>query len=906
MAGKAGSPPEAATLEAQAEASGPSALRGSICVTAADRSLILWRQECGVWQSSELRRGPFRVTDVSLNDSATHVASVAGTAVAVDGLSGGASWTCTFPKPVLTVAICPQYAEAAPGLRVLCSGGEEGRLVLSRRGSLETRHATLHHGEGPITAIRWRGGLVAWVNSKGVKVVDVETYQKVTYIARPPGSVNLCWLSDDALLIGGDQDILLAEFHSKLGGPSGVRFARISQRFALSGDFVHSLAQLDAAQLPKSGALCEALRLWPKTTKPTKPLMAALQRALRPEGSIESGEGPAWEPQAENCEESGASEVLASLHEARGDATSALRLLAAAGSQRVFALLRRHLGQGADLGAVSAVLPRLVALHPGQMADLAAAHPESLKPAELLAALAPHGAAWELRYLRLLAWRSPDAAKHFRDRMVQLTAELRPHHLRPVFVQSASEEKEETSSTSSVHGMWLEAAWASGSREAASALLALGHPEQAFHLQLFELGSVHGALDVLTEAKLPEEKEQELLQELCAAAVQDGHLFASLLAAVLSPSGGVPGMKVSTLFQQLPPGLEVPTAAVALLLSLDCDLHELALTRLRRSAADAALALQTVVPPPFQQTDEMYFTQMTSATVSKVLVHHSFCGCVQRLLQVVVVGAVQVQAWQAKPLKKQLPEVWNENCRAHDIVDKRTVLYSKAAGTQQLSVSADITGEALKERLREALGLDAEVTLALSFQNGSRNSVKKVLEAQQSLGEQGVEDGASLTVKADAVEVRPENSFLRESIRNNGGNSYYYAHANEKELPPELRYVYGGEPIKLESQNADSGDAIKASAARPLTKYSWADEGDFVCIYVSAEGEPEAIEAAICGEVKVSFDVRSVEVRVCDGAKEFALSLKQLEGEIVAEESKHRVSAGKRTMALKTGLGFRV
>ncbi|OLP83444.1 Vacuolar protein sorting-associated protein 41-like [Symbiodinium microadriaticum] len=425
---KAGSPPEAATLEVQAEASGPSALRGSICVTAVDRSLILWRQEGGVWQSSELRRGPGRITDVSLNDSATHVASVAGTAVAVDGISGGASWTCTFPKPVLTVAICPQYAEAALGLRVLCSGGEEGRLVLSRRGALETRHATLHHGEGPITAIRWRGGLVAWVNSKGVKVVDVETYQKVTYIARPPGSA-LCWLSDDALLIGGDQDILLAEFHSKLGGPSGVRFARISQRFALSGDFVHSLAQLDSAQLPKPGALCEALRLWPKTTKPTKPLMAALQRALRPEGSIESGEGPAWEPQAENCEESGASEVLASLHEARGDATSALRLLAAAGSQRVFALLRRHLGQGADLGAVSAVLPRLVALDPGQMADLAALHPESLKPAELLAALAPHGPAWELRHLRLLAWRSPDAAKHFRDRMVQLTAELRPHHL---------------------------------------------------------------------------------------------------------------------------------------------------------------------------------------------------------------------------------------------------------------------------------------------------------------------------------------------------------------------------------------------------------------------------------------------------------------------------------------------
>ncbi|CAE7222317.1 VPS41 [Symbiodinium natans] len=313
----------------------------------------------------------------------------------------------------------------------------------------ETRHATLHHGEagfvsgflrmllgacvapcqGPITAVRWRGGLVAWVNSKGVKVVDVETYQKVTYITRPDSALSgsLCWLSDDVLLVGWDQDVLLAEFHSKPGGPSGVRFARIAQRFALSGDFVHSLAQLDAAQLPGPAALCEALKLWPKTAKPTKPLMAALQRALQPGDSAESMEGPAWEPQDENCQESGASEVLASLHEARGDARSALRLLAAAGSHRVFALLQRHLGRGADLGAAAA-LPRLVALHPGQTADLAAAHPQSLPPQEVLAALAPQGTAWELRYLRLLAER--DGLEHLGDRVLRLTAELRPHNLR--------------------------------------------------------------------------------------------------------------------------------------------------------------------------------------------------------------------------------------------------------------------------------------------------------------------------------------------------------------------------------------------------------------------------------------------------------------------------------------------
>jgi hypothetical protein len=38
----------------------------------------------------------------------------------------------------------------------------------------------LHEGEGIITAIAWRGALVAWANSHGVKMMDVE---KVTVVA---------------------------------------------------------------------------------------------------------------------------------------------------------------------------------------------------------------------------------------------------------------------------------------------------------------------------------------------------------------------------------------------------------------------------------------------------------------------------------------------------------------------------------------------------------------------------------------------------------------------------------------------------------------------------------------------------------------------------------------------------
>ena len=62
--------------------------------------------------------------------------------------------------------------------------------------------------QGPITAIRWRGGLVAWVNSKGVKVVDVETYQKATL----PGND----MERDKIYTGDTEKMV--EFESELWG----------------------------------------------------------------------------------------------------------------------------------------------------------------------------------------------------------------------------------------------------------------------------------------------------------------------------------------------------------------------------------------------------------------------------------------------------------------------------------------------------------------------------------------------------------------------------------------------------------------------------------------------------------------------------------------------------------------
>merc|ERR1712039_970206 len=123
--------------------------------------------------------------------------------------------------------------------------------------------------------------------------------------------------------------------------------------------------------------------------------------------------------------------------------------------------------------------------------------------------------------------------------------------------------------------------------------------------------------------------------------------------------------------------------------------------------------------------------------------------------------------------------------------------------------------------------------------------------------EQGVEDSATITVRISDVEVLPENSVLRQSIQKNGGSSYYYAHANEKDLPPDLRYVYGGEPTKL--GEAERSVEETAKPASVIEKYAWADEGEFVCIYIAADNESQAVTAAKDGksnEVSVDFSAK--------------------------------------------------
>eukprot|EP00929_Paragymnodinium_shiwhaense_P084013 TRINITY_DN44902_c0_g1_i1.p1 TRINITY_DN44902_c0_g1~~TRINITY_DN44902_c0_g1_i1.p1 ORF type:complete len:1011 (+),score=235.68 TRINITY_DN44902_c0_g1_i1:158-3190(+) len=157
-------------------------------------------------------------------------------------------WVYTYAKPVFSVAICPDYSRNTIRTRCVCVGGEEGKLILNRRGAFDSKNFTVHLGEGRISCIRWRGSLIAWANARGVKVVDIETYQKVTHIpwpsspldARIPADACCClaWPADDSLLIGKDCFVLTAELKEakELGSAgSGVRFGKVTHCFGLQG-----------------------------------------------------------------------------------------------------------------------------------------------------------------------------------------------------------------------------------------------------------------------------------------------------------------------------------------------------------------------------------------------------------------------------------------------------------------------------------------------------------------------------------------------------------------------------------------------------------------------------------------------------------------------------------------------
>lgn len=132
-------------------------------------------------------------------------------------------------QPLLAVHLDPGYRRISE--KAFVTGGQEGRLVLGRKGFFSSyREETLHENEGPITAIAWRGSLVAWANEEGVKVLDVEGEERICFLARPEIEgrstdlrCSLLWESETSLLIGWFDTFMVLQIKARAPGTTPER-----------------------------------------------------------------------------------------------------------------------------------------------------------------------------------------------------------------------------------------------------------------------------------------------------------------------------------------------------------------------------------------------------------------------------------------------------------------------------------------------------------------------------------------------------------------------------------------------------------------------------------------------------------------------------------------------------------
>lgn len=237
------------------------------------------------------------------------------------------------------------------------------------------------------------------------------------------------------------------------------------------------------------------------------------------------------------------------------------------------------------------------------------------------------------------------------------------------------------------------------------------------------------------------------------------------------------------------------------------------------------------------------------------------------------------------------------------------------------------TGTTLKATLEKFSGVSGD-DMELFFTNPSADAKQKWIKDEETLVQQGVETGATITVAvhgmrrsssalADSDGEAP-NDAVSHSLYARGDTSYYFAHAgtDRSALPAEHRIASGGPPQKISESEGllpepVSGlsklrQAMPDGSARPrraIKNYSWGDEKETVKIYISADSEPEAVTAAGSGksnEVEVHWQSKSVILKILGQQFDYVLELEKLYYEIVPEECRFRVSEQKRlTLTLK-------
>ncbi|KAK2146463.1 hypothetical protein LSH36_606g03004 [Paralvinella palmiformis] len=165
-------------------------------------------------RSKELPAHTTTVNQISIDDNGDYIASCSDDGrVVINGLYDVENnQTINFDRPIRAVALDPTFSKSGSGKQFVTG---EDKLVLNEKGFLSRyKMYTLHQGEGPIRNIQWKSSFIAWSNDQGVKIYDMNSKKRITFIAKDTPRwlapemyrCSLCWKDDKTLLIGwGDK-----------------------------------------------------------------------------------------------------------------------------------------------------------------------------------------------------------------------------------------------------------------------------------------------------------------------------------------------------------------------------------------------------------------------------------------------------------------------------------------------------------------------------------------------------------------------------------------------------------------------------------------------------------------------------------------------------------------------------
>lgn len=208
----------------------------------------------------------------------------------------GKTFHFTCPSPMTCLEIYPKFSSLHSTRMIVCGTGC-GDLLLYSKDGFYTSTSSLHSGEGAITAVSWNPMMpvVAWSNSIGVKILDVISKEKISFVpydqkelrllehyASSGVSPSLVWIDSRRIVLGCGVTVKIGELKRYEQLPS--RLASTTSEFYLELTYGFSLPYVSY-----SVALVPDDFGWPFPTEVTTDAPPIL-------GIVTSTEGPANEP----------------------------------------------------------------------------------------------------------------------------------------------------------------------------------------------------------------------------------------------------------------------------------------------------------------------------------------------------------------------------------------------------------------------------------------------------------------------------------------------------------------------------------------------------------------------------------------------------------------------------------